>query len=551
MSWSPTLLLLGLQISTRAFTFILNQLIIRLSNPSTYGAAHIHLELLLGIVLFLSREGIRAAFLRQDDGQKPSKGTSFEGNQSYTSVSLVSIPLGLTLASLALPFFLWSSPELAERPHFKQVVCFYLLSSILELFSEPIYLHALSPRGHHDIALRVRAEGLAAVAKGAATLIAISLLPEDYGLLAFGIGQAFHGASILLTFVTTYCRRYGVQPTARLYQPRRARHRDGATDSISRLAVSLSVQSVFKHLLTEVDKLAVARLESLEDQGGYALGTNYASLPLRLLFQPLEESSRFQFSRDLGSAAERVCEKIPSAIKVQDESQGWAQANAAGSAATESSLELLQGLLHLHTLFGALLLAYLPPLSRPFILAFSGSQWVSTSAPRTLAAYAVFLPVLGWSGILEGFIQSTASQCELKRYNLVILASSATFGGSLWLFRGYRLGTLAITTEEALVYSSALAMMVRGIWGWKYAQAFFPVLEFRSLVPSWPTISAVIAGAAATRAHRGAEFALSLAAYMPLAVTAAVTGIAVVASICVCDRQSLLCSLAAVHGTKK
>ena len=34
-------------------------------------------------------------------------------------------------------------------------------------------------------------------------------------------------------------------------------------------------QSILKHLLTEGDKFAVAKLATLSDQGGYALASNY------------------------------------------------------------------------------------------------------------------------------------------------------------------------------------------------------------------------------------------------------------------------------------
>jgi hypothetical protein len=42
-----------------------------------------------------------------------------------------------------------------------------------------------------------------------------------------------------------------------------------------RLSVSMTTQSVFKHLLTEGDKFLVSRISPLEDQGAYALASNY------------------------------------------------------------------------------------------------------------------------------------------------------------------------------------------------------------------------------------------------------------------------------------
>ena len=41
-------------------------------------------------------------------------------------------------------------------------------------------------------------------------------------------------------------------------------------------------QSVVKHFLTEGDKFLVSRLSPLEDQGGYAIASNYGALNLFL-----------------------------------------------------------------------------------------------------------------------------------------------------------------------------------------------------------------------------------------------------------------------------
>lgn len=44
------------------------------------------------------------------------------------------------------------------------------------------------------------------------------------------------------------------------------------------LTKSMTLQSFIKHLLTEGDKVAVARTSKLADQGGYAVASNYGTL---------------------------------------------------------------------------------------------------------------------------------------------------------------------------------------------------------------------------------------------------------------------------------
>jgi len=42
-----------------------------------------------------------------------------------------------------------------------------------------------------------------------------------------------------------------------------------------RLSVTMTLQSILKHILTEGDKLILSWLSPLEDQGGYAVAANY------------------------------------------------------------------------------------------------------------------------------------------------------------------------------------------------------------------------------------------------------------------------------------
>jgi oligosaccharide translocation protein RFT1 len=48
------------------------------------------------------------------------------------------------------------------------------------------------------------------------------------------------------------------------------------------LTVAMTGQSVVKHFLTEGDKFLVSRLSPLEDQGGYAIASNYGMFLARV-----------------------------------------------------------------------------------------------------------------------------------------------------------------------------------------------------------------------------------------------------------------------------
>lgn len=63
------------------------------------------------------------------------------------------------------------------------------------------------------------------------------------------------------------------------------------------LAVAMTGQSFIKHLLTQGDRIVLSFFSSFYDQGVYALSQNYASLVVRLVLQPMEESGRLLFAR--------------------------------------------------------------------------------------------------------------------------------------------------------------------------------------------------------------------------------------------------------------
>lgn len=564
---APALLLLALQASSRLLTFVLNQAMIRISDPGVYGTAHIKLDVLLSLILFLSREGVRAAALRHPS-DLPNSSSTRPPPRSIRVLHLAPVLAGLTLAcavSRCISFI--DEAALQAQPMFAQTLHLYLASTVFELLAEPLYLHALSPYGGRDLILRVKAEGAASVTKAMVTLAtcfslsldAFSLTPSARGLMSFGLGQLAYGLTVLVVFALTYFRRWGIGATLRLYDLRDAKsdltgHGSSHPSSTPyRLAMTLALQTVVKFLATEADKIAVSRLGTLQDQGGYALGVNYASLPLRILFQPLEESARFQFSSTKTAQVEQPRKHIDVSeapkrstfggstgqINNSNASQAATSTSTSPNVAesqdhgTQASLSLLRSLLQLHSTLGLLLLCFLPPLSMPVIHFLSGPQWLSTSAARTLSCFSFFLPVAGFSGILEGLVQSVASEEQLKRYSRVILGSSLGFVLALYSLTRFT----SLTIEESLVFASTISMLIRAFAGWRFAKRFFGSrpLTLGSLLPSKQTSLMAVTGAVVARRAASASLSgsakLGLSTHMPVLVAAATFGLASLGSL--------------------
>lgn len=221
LSSAPALILL--QVSSRLVTFILNQTLVRLTSPAIFGAANIQLELLLSTILFLSREGVRGALLRTESDPKQSKSSQPSGKErAKHNISLLPVPIG-ALISLAATYLYTStaSRSLKSQPSFFLSVSLYALGALIELCSEPLYTRAQTQM---KVNLRVRAEGLAVLAKCLVTVAAVALprilnsesQVQEAGLIAFGLGQAAYGLVTFLVYLRAYLRTDGFKGTKSL-----------------------------------------------------------------------------------------------------------------------------------------------------------------------------------------------------------------------------------------------------------------------------------------------------------------------------------------------
>lgn len=200
-----------LQLFSRVFTFILNQALVRLVSPQVFGTAAIQFELLLSTILFLSREGFRNALLRCSTSSKQKKdGKDTSEDILVSNISLLPVLLGIpiTLASTSL-YLNASSTSTSSQPHFQLSVIIYALAAFCELLSEPLYIKA---QNELRFDIRVRAEGTAVTLKTLSSFLVLLTLSSDWALLAFAVGQATYGITLLLSFLRVYGRTTNFLP---------------------------------------------------------------------------------------------------------------------------------------------------------------------------------------------------------------------------------------------------------------------------------------------------------------------------------------------------
>jgi oligosaccharide translocation protein RFT1 len=119
------------------------------------------------------------------------------------------------------------------------------------------------------------------------------------------------------------------------------------------------------------------------------------SLIARIVFQPIEETLRVFFSRTLSNTS-----------KDKDSEEKTRSVTQAANT-LRSLLSVQVSLSLIFITFGS---AYLP-IFLPLLLP---QQYMETSAPRILAAWVWYIPVLALNGGLEAFLSSVASPKDLN-----------------------------------------------------------------------------------------------------------------------------------------
>jgi len=205
------------------------------------------------------------------------------------------------------------------------------------------------------------------------------------------------------------------------------------------------------------------------------------SLVARILFQPIEESSRVFFSKSLS---------VPSSPGDTDKEK----------LALKTAVQLLSTVLLLFTYFLLLLATFLPPYLSLATALVLPPRYLQTSAPSILRAYRFYLPTMAYNGILEAFFASVCTPSDLKAQSRMMAIASVSLvvtavGGSRLLGLG----------DIALVWANTVSMALRALYAGWFVQRYCAsrghpnMINWRALIPSLGVVVAFAAAAVCTR----------------------------------------------------
>jgi len=493
-----------LQISSRLLTFIVNQVLLQYLSPELLGIS-VQFELYMITILYFSRESLRTAVQRygiDNPGPIPSRangkekihgpegvieGTSAAQSQTVVNLAYIPIALGVPFATIVAPYCVRSflPSDTVSQPYFYESVLLYTVATMLELLSEPGFALIQQMLLYK---LRARAESAAALTR---CILTCSLtiygvkasFGGDSGLgpLPFAVGQLGY-ATVLTAIYVGQCwsiaRREGFSLVlGKIASRENSYYMSYFHKSLSGLAFSMWVQAAIKHILTQGDSLLIAWLATTHDQGIYALASNYGSLIARMLFQPLEESSRNLFAKLLSQTGDR-------------DDNGKANPDSLRSAVT-----ILQNILRLYSLLSVFFFSAGPPLAPLLLSLIAGSQWSNSAAGSVLSSFCYYIPLLAVNGITEAFVQSVASAKQLQQQSFWMFGFSVGFGLGGYVFLK-ELGWGA----QGLVWANVVSMVLRIIWSWWFLGGYLrrngvQPMSIAMVIPGWQLVgTAVVVG---------------------------------------------------------
>ncbi|KAJ1650639.1 Oligosaccharide translocation protein rft1 [Dispira simplex] len=420
--------------------------------------------------------------------------TRFTTDQATVNLAWVPVLLGLSLTTLVCGTYLGLTSTRAEEiPHFKTAVYIYSVAACVELLAEPLFVVTQLNLLYR---VRVSIKGLALVLRCftafGMTLYGSTLsAPHEsnvYGVVAYAVAQLTYALVVLLGFTSFYaalspagqqwCERWHLaclprcaawigglgndtmhtMPAFRAYFPRPLPRRQVVQGSLLgqyfspttvTLAVTFTKQSLLKHVLTEGDKMLITWVTTDAVQGVYAFVGNYGSLIARILFLPLEETSRIMFSRVMGSQ------------RGSDLNQA---ADRSFPRTVVTSIEYLLSLLRVHSILGLLFICLGTNYTGLVVHLLGGERWTHTSAASTLAVYCVYIPILAYNGLTEAFVQSVASEAQLNALSRAMVFFSLAFVSTAFcLLVVVPLGAVGIVVANMVNMTMRITYSVRFI----------------------------------------------------------------------------------------
>ncbi|CEG46276.1 protein rft1 homolog [Plasmopara halstedii] len=393
----------------RLCTFAANSLVLRKVHLNVAGAVTIRLELVLASI-FLLRDGFRLAFLRVPslDSKDLSHGTSYI--QQLVNTAWLSTLISWIVAGILLMYSFVMSDTKSEMDEvelrYSTVLAMYCGAAMIEALAEPMYVLA-----HASVLVswQVAAQSAAFLVRAAVQYLGVVVF--ELSLTAYGIAELSFALTLLVTFALFFYQRIHQSSSTNTFAlssmgqllPRIPENGVAwCHPQLTALLVPLSVQSGVKYLLAEGDKWVLTTFASLQHMGVYGLVSNLGSLVPRIVFLPIEETTKTIFSK-------LVLEQNQMDNNAKDKNKSLANGQT-----------LLLMLLKLLNLGGLVFVSFGTTYANTLVLLLYGAEKAHQGIGDALAVYCVYIPFLGVNGVCEAVVHAVGNDYALMRLNKLL-----------------------------------------------------------------------------------------------------------------------------------
>lgn len=396
------------QLVSKLFTFSLNQLLLAYTSPSALGVVQL-VEFVLDYTFFLSREALRLTVGKLSGGE-PAAQLQWTINYSFLTL-VIYVVLGSPIVYWKIAGNSDKIDTLLTTVSVSDIVAVVFVCAAAELAAESYY--NVNQYIKLDFRTRTKIESMAGLGRcivqfGTVVFVAPAALGLDSSsidayVLGYLAGQLSYSVSIPLFYWHSF--------SFRVFTPRKV---SGSWFEPSSWAYfkSIFVQQLFKNFLTVGDKFVTTSLLSIQVQGFYSFISNYGSLIARILFAPMEESTRITIGSLFNGNEKR---------QKEDFSQF--------SSCLSNVAKIYTYLLTLLTIFA--------PLNTRFLLGLVFRNFSSDEVISAFKVYWIYVVLLALNGILEALFQSLFhSKDKVNTYSAFMLANSLVFLLSLFMLIG-------------------------------------------------------------------------------------------------------------------
>ena len=396
----------------RAFSFIFNAIIFRQTPPEALGIA-VRCTLLADTVYFVSREMFRKTCLTRPEKDRDWRGT--------INLVWLGVPVGTgASACLAYVWVAWLDPvpeHLIDQ--YCAAVFLVCVACVILLTTEVFYIVG---QAYMHVKFRAFIDFYAYFQLQILTIVLISL-DSRYVTLYNGVA-ALANALIVIAVHLVYF--YGVVHRDRKLD----KEEDIPFESMAeflpdfhpttfyldndrfRLAKSFFKQGFLKQMLTEGEKYMITwfSLMSLSQQGVYDVICNLGSLPARLLFSKLEESSHLYFSQTVkrGDRRDRI--------------------NAEAEPSKHLNI-VVRGLI----IFGLVVITFGMSYSQLLLFLYGGDKLSSQLSVSLLRAHCVYVLFCAVNGVTESYAFNAMTEEQVSWYNRLMMAMTGVFLMCVWV----------------------------------------------------------------------------------------------------------------------